>query len=88
MYVQDHLLWAETIVHQLPVIGPFYIAYVRRWIGLGIVYLMYSIKILTTTFDYIFAQTNAEVTMNLHLSTLHRLSYLRLPGEKAYGAIR
>ena len=59
--LQDHILWAETFVHQLPIFGSFYINYVRRWVGLGIVYLMYAVKIVTTSFDYCFAQTSTEV---------------------------
>ena len=72
--MQDHVLWAETIVHQLPIIGSFYINYVRRWVGLGIVYLMYAVKSVTTSFDYFFAQTSTEVSclpLAFFLNALH-----------------
>ena len=59
--LQDHVLWAETIVHQLPILGPFYIQYVRRWVGLSIVYLMYAVKHLAGVFDSIFAPTSSTV---------------------------
>lgn len=59
--LQDHILWAETFVHQLPIFGSFYINYVRRWVGLAIVYLMYAVKFVTTSFDYCFAQTSTQV---------------------------
>lgn len=58
---EDHILWAETFVHQLPIFGSFYINYVRRWVGLAIVYLMYAVKFVTTSFDYCFAQTSTQI---------------------------